>query len=79
MDYFESWVFDLEPGDPAEAAIGLGTGMIPGDLIHGVSYRPGIPDAIETISVRHVSGGVSLLTLKSYDLFGQFIQIPESE
>jgi phage terminase large subunit-like protein len=56
-----------KPGDPIEAAFGLGTGMIPGDLIHSVRYRSGIPDAIETISVHHVSGGISLLTLKSYE------------
>jgi phage terminase large subunit-like protein len=41
--------------------------MIPRHLIAGTSRRPhGIPGAIETVWVRHVSGGVSQLGLKSY-------------
>lgn len=43
------------------------TGMIPRHLIVGTSRRPhGIPGAIETVWVRHSSGGVSMLGLKSY-------------
>lgn len=46
----------------------LGTGMVPGDLIVGVpSKKRGVADAIETVFVRHVSGGLSMLTFKSYD------------
>lgn len=42
-------------------------GMIPRHLIVGTSRRPhGIPGAIETVWVRHSSGGVSQLGLKSY-------------
>lgn len=42
-------------------------GMIPRHLIVGTSRRPhGIPGAIETVWVRHASGGVSMLGLKSY-------------
>lgn len=45
-----------------------GTGLIPGDLIAGSpSPKSGVPDAIETISVKHVSGGNSTILLKSYD------------
>lgn len=44
-----------------------GTGMLPAELIYDTSRKQGIPDAIETIWVRHVSGGVSVLQLKSYD------------
>lgn len=47
----------------------IGTGMIPGKLI--VDYKKathGVADQIETIFVRHVpTGGVSKLTLKTYD------------
>lgn len=50
---------------PIEA---IGTGMIPGDLIIGQpSRRRGVADAIDTVKVRHVSGGVSALSFKSYD------------
>lgn len=45
-----------------------GTGAIPGDDIVGLKRASGnVPDLIETIQVRHVSGGISSLTLKSYD------------
>ena len=41
--------------------------MIPGDLIHQTRPRTGVPDAVETIHVKHVTGGLSRLGLKSYD------------
>ncbi len=44
-----------------------GTGMIPRDAIVRTTTKTGIADCLETIQVRHVSGGVSELTLKSYD------------
>ncbi len=45
-----------------------GTGMIPGDLILRTTVKHGIPDAYETVYVRHVpTGGVSTLQFKSYD------------
>jgi phage terminase large subunit-like protein len=44
-----------------------GTGMIPGDDIVDTTRRPGVPDAIQTILVKHVTGGTSRLGLKSYD------------
>ena len=46
----------------------VGTGLIPGDLIQGIKKKAGsVPDAIETITVKHVSGGFSRLGFKSYD------------
>lgn len=45
----------------------MGTGLLPADLIIGTTRKQGVSDAIDTISIRHVSGGVSTLTLKSYD------------
>jgi phage terminase large subunit-like protein len=51
------------PSDPGA----WGTGLIPGDLILQTSPKAGVPDAVETITVRHVSGGSSVLNLKSYD------------
>jgi phage terminase large subunit-like protein len=45
----------------------LGTGTIPRDCFVGRTTKRGIPKALDTIRVRHVSGGVSELTFKSYD------------
>jgi phage terminase large subunit-like protein len=47
--------------------IEMGTGMIPADVIVKTTPKTGVPDAVETIHVRHVSGGVSELTLKTYE------------
>lgn len=45
-----------------------GTGMIPKDRIVEIKRQAhGVPDAVETITVRHNSGGQSRITLKSYD------------
>jgi len=44
-----------------------GTGMIPADSIVRTTAKPGVADAIEGIFVKHVSGGISELILKSYD------------
>jgi len=45
----------------------FGTGMIPADLILGTTPKPGVPEGVETIYVRHISGGRSEVQLKSYD------------
>jgi phage terminase large subunit-like protein len=42
-------------------------GMIPPTLVYDVSRKQGIPGAINSIWVRHLSGGVSTLEIKSYD------------
>lgn len=44
-----------------------GTGLIPGDLIARTTARPGTPDAVDTIHVRHVSGGISTVVFKTYE------------
>ncbi len=43
-----------------------GTGMIPGDALLRVTNKSGIAEAGDRIYVRHVSGGTSILALKSY-------------
>lgn len=43
-----------------------GTGMIPGDLLTHRTTKQGIAEAIDTIYVKHSSGGTSSVTLKSY-------------
>jgi phage terminase large subunit-like protein len=45
----------------------IGIGMIPGDAIVRCTSKPGVPDAVEMIYVRHSSGGISELTLKNYE------------
>lgn len=46
----------------------FGTGLIPADCIIGNPLsKPGIPDAYELVKVKHISGGLSTLGLKSYD------------
>ena len=46
----------------------IGTGMIPGDLLLDVKKKAGsVPNAIESFTVKHITGGVSHNTFKSYD------------
>ena len=45
----------------------FGTGLIPHDAIVDTKTKSGIADAIEIILVKHASGGLSVLNLKSYD------------
>jgi phage terminase large subunit-like protein len=44
----------------------IGTGTIPKDAILDTVTSRGIADLVATIKVQHVSGGVSLISLKSY-------------
>ena len=46
----------------------FGTGMIPADCILGTTPKAGIPEAVETIYVKHASGGRSEIALKSYEM-----------
>jgi len=44
-----------------------GSGMIPKDLIVDTKSRRNVPDAVETIRVRHISGGISTIVIKTYE------------
>lgn len=44
-----------------------GCGVIPGWLLGRNSWRSGVQDLVDTIQVKHVTGGNSKLGLKSYD------------
>ena len=44
-----------------------GSGMIPKELIVDTKTRRNVPDAIETIRVRHISGGISTIVIKTYE------------
>jgi phage terminase large subunit-like protein len=45
----------------------FGTGLIPQDLIVKTTSKLGVSEAVDTIYVKHASGGVSEISLKSYD------------
>lgn len=53
-------------GDPVDGSA-LGTGLIPGDMIGETRSKTGIPNALASASVKHVSGEWSSLVFKSYD------------
>lgn len=50
-------------GRPGE----FGTGLIPGDTLARTTAKGGVPDAIDTVRVRHVTGMHSVLLFRSYD------------
>ena len=58
------------PGDQMQ----WGTGIIPADLIARTTVKHGLPDAIESIYVKHVSGFRSELQFLSYDQGRQSFQ-----
>lgn len=43
-----------------------GTGLVPGNLLAAPAWKQGVADLVDTIKVKHVAGGWSLLGLKSY-------------
>lgn len=43
-----------------------GTGVVPGRALGKITWKQGVSDLSDTIKVRHVSGGWSLLGFKSY-------------
>lgn len=45
----------------------LGTGLIPGDRIDRHTAKSGVPDAMDTLYVKHASDKLSSITFKSYD------------
>jgi phage terminase large subunit-like protein len=44
-----------------------GTGLFPADSILRTAVKHGLADAMESVQVRHVSGGTSILSFKSFD------------
>lgn len=53
-------------GDPSEPNA-LGSGTIPVDLIGKRSSKPGVPNAFDTVLVKHVSGGWSKAMFRAYE------------
>lgn len=52
-------------GAPEGSPNGLGTGLIPRDCIISVSKKQGVPNAVDTVYVKHVSGGIGAIQFKS--------------
>jgi Bacteriophage terminase large (ATPase) subunit and inactivated derivatives len=46
----------------------FGTGAIPKELIVDVINKPQVPGAVQSVLVRHISGGISTLDFKSYEM-----------
>jgi phage terminase large subunit-like protein len=44
-----------------------GTGLVPFDRIKGTTPRSGVPDAVDTATFLHETGGMSRLVFKTYD------------
>lgn len=44
----------------------LGVGLVPGDAIGSISWKQGVNDLVDTVEVKHKSGGASVLGIKSY-------------
>lgn len=44
-----------------------GSGLIPAEYLVKTTPKQGVPEAVDTIYVKHVSGGISACVLKSYD------------
>lgn len=44
-----------------------GTGYLPLSKLGRMTMRMGVPDAIDSVAVKHASGGDSVVTFKSYD------------
>jgi phage terminase large subunit-like protein len=53
-------------GDPSEPNA-LGSGTVPVDLIGKRSSKPGVPNAFDTVLVKHVSGGWSKAMFRAYE------------
>jgi len=55
---------ERQPGSAEK--LNLGTGMIPADRLITTSPKAGVPGAVDTVWIRHKSGGISAIGFKSY-------------
>lgn len=53
-----------EPGNPQD----WGRGFIPKSLLGETIRKPGVPNALQGVYVKHISGGLSYLGFKSYEM-----------
>lgn len=57
----------------------IGSGMIPRDLITDKKPKSGIPDAFDTVRIKHSTGGISTLQFQSYDQGREAFQATERD
>ena len=55
----------------------MGTGMIPFESIYEKKSKSGVPDALDTVTIRHKDGGFSRLVFGSYDQGREAFQATE--
>jgi phage terminase large subunit-like protein len=67
------------PGDSLTDAVGLGTGMMPADVILRPTARRGAENAYEEVTVRHISGGTSVIKLRSFEQGAEAFQGTEED
>lgn len=79
FDHGVTWIAGSESGEltrdgvqrllvgPPDQEENWGTGFIPADAIIDRTRRQGVPNALDSITVRHASGDLSTLYFKSYD------------
>ncbi len=53
---------------PPESEEDWGTGTIPKDCIVSTNRATGVPNALETVTIKHITGQNSVLNFKSYDM-----------
>lgn len=64
-DIVQAKLFGKVQGSGANKRLS-GTGLIPGDLIGDISWKQGVSDLVDKVEIKHVTGGTSILGLKSY-------------
>ena len=52
---------------PPQREAEWGTGSVPGDAIVTAQRARGVPDALDSVVVKHVTGGESVIVFKSYE------------
>jgi phage terminase large subunit-like protein len=68
-----------QPGDTLSEAVGLGTGMMPRDAIIRPTPRRGAENAYEEVTIRHISGGSSVIKLRSFEQGAEAFQGTEED
>lgn len=68
-----------QPGDTLTEATGLGTGMMPADAIVRPTPRRGAENAYEEVTIKHVSGGTSVIKLRSFEQGAEAFQGTEED
>lgn len=62
-DIVQAKLFGIVRGNPRRPD---GTGLVPAHLLGNVSWKAGVPNLLDTIHVQHISGGWSVVGVKSY-------------